>query len=90
MGHMGNWELDLATQAITWSDELFRMFGLDLAGSEPTFAEIFRYIHGEDRDRLRQNLRRIAINGGDCHLELKIVRANGSVGYVDTRSKAHR
>ncbi|MBD2158146.1 PAS domain S-box protein [Leptolyngbya sp. NM3-A1] len=88
MGHLGSWELDLATQTITWSDELFRMFGLKPVSSQPTFGEIFKHIHREDRDRLRQDLSHIAVEGGDCHIELRVIKADGTIGYVDTRAKA--
>ena len=36
LAHVGNWELDAATETITWSEELFRIFGSNRAKARPT------------------------------------------------------
>lgn len=88
MGHLGNWELDMTTQDMVWSDELFRIFGLDPTHAQPSYAKSFQYIHPEDCDRLHRSLNRVALQGQESHMELRIIRADGSIGYVDTRAKA--
>ena len=42
---IGSWEVDLATQAVTWSVEMFRVFGRDPALGPPLFAEGVAGIH---------------------------------------------
>ncbi|MGB7087352.1 MAG: PAS domain-containing protein, partial [Phormidesmis sp.] len=35
VAHVGNWEFDIASQTITWSPEMFRIYGLDPAAAAP-------------------------------------------------------
>jgi hypothetical protein len=46
---VGSWEFDLATQKITWSDEIFRIFGLDRKQPTPTLSRHWQQIYPEDR-----------------------------------------
>ncbi|GAB4375819.1 MAG: hypothetical protein Kow00121_22010 [Elainellaceae cyanobacterium] len=88
MVHLGNWELDVATKQITWSDELFCMFGFDPNDPEPAYAEHFNYIHPDDRIRLEQNLDLIMTEGIPYEIELRIFRTDGSIGYMEARGEA--
>jgi len=49
---LGSWELDLVNGGLEWSDEVFRMFGLDPATSEPSYRLFINVIHPEDRERV--------------------------------------
>ena len=49
---LGYWELDLVNGVLEWSDEIFRMFGLDPATSEPSYELFINKIHPEDRERV--------------------------------------
>jgi PAS domain S-box-containing protein len=49
VAHVGNWEFDVLTQEILWSEELFRIFGFDPTEPEPTFDEHLQQIHPDDR-----------------------------------------
>ncbi len=48
LAHVGNWELDPATETVTWSEEIFRIFGLEPAPSAPSREEQIALIHPED------------------------------------------
>ena len=39
LGDMGSWEWDINTDAITWSEQLYRLFGLDPTSPPPSFAD---------------------------------------------------
>lgn len=49
IAHLGHWSFDLTTQKITWSEEVFRIFGMTPDQSEPTFDQHIQQIHPEDR-----------------------------------------
>uniref|UniRef100_B8HVE3 histidine kinase n=1 Tax=Cyanothece sp. (strain PCC 7425 / ATCC 29141) TaxID=395961 RepID=B8HVE3_CYAP4 len=88
MVHLGNWELDIATRKITWSDELFRMFGFDPHNPEPAYAEHFNYIHPDDRQLLQQRLERAMSEGIPYEIELRWLKTDGSIGYMEARGEA--
>ncbi len=50
MAHIGNWDWNLVTDEIHWSDETYRIFGLNPQESEITYNEFLNYIHPDDRD----------------------------------------
>ncbi|MGG6241879.1 PAS domain-containing protein [Nodosilinea sp. AN01ver1] len=90
MVHLGSWEVDAATRQLSWSDEVFRCFGLDPSQHEPDYAEHFNLIHPEDRDRLEQHVERAIQEGIPFQIELRILRVDGTVGYLDARGEAKR
>lgn len=51
IARMGYWSLDLETFKITWSAELYRMFGLEDT-EEITYERFLNFVHPEDRDLL--------------------------------------
>jgi PAS domain S-box-containing protein len=56
MAHLGNWEVDLATNKVTWSDENYRILGYQPGSVEPS-SDIFQAsIHPDDLERVKQIL----------------------------------
>ena len=49
IANLGSWDLDLATNQLTWSDETYRIFGLPLQGFEATYEAFLDAIHPDDR-----------------------------------------
>ncbi len=52
IGRLGNWERDLLTNHLWWSDECYRLFGLAPGEVEPTPGLFFQQVHPEDRERV--------------------------------------
>jgi PAS domain S-box-containing protein len=88
LAHLGNWEFDLATQKITWSEELFRIFGLDPAQPEPGYEEHLQAFHPESRQQLDAVVQQTAVTGEPYELELQVYRADGFAGWIAARGKA--
>ncbi len=54
LAHIGSWELDLATDRLTWSDEIYRMFEIDPARFGASYGAFLEAIHPEDRERVNR------------------------------------
>ena len=52
LAHIGSYALDLRTQQLTWSDEMFRVWGLDRSRGAPR-ESIRELMHPADYERLR-------------------------------------
>jgi PAS domain S-box-containing protein len=90
IAHIGNWEYDIASQQMAWSEELFRIFGLDPDSGEPSLDEFMQQIHPEDRQAVRQALDRAANEGEAFEIDHRLIRADGSLRYLNARGAALR
>ncbi len=88
---MGMWERDLATNKITWSDPMFRIFGRTREEFSGTPEEVLSYVHPEDRARFREAFHN-TINGDaeTFEHETRIVRPTGEVRWVYRRAFVRR
>jgi PAS domain S-box-containing protein len=81
VAHVGSWEFDLATQEITWSDEIFRIYGLALGQPMPTITEHWQKIYPDDRRPWHAKIKQL-FRGNYCELEFRIVRPDGSIRHL--------
>jgi len=52
IARLGNWEWDLRSGGITWSDGIFRIFGLRPQQFTPSYDAFLERIHPEDREKV--------------------------------------
>jgi PAS domain S-box-containing protein len=82
--HTGSWAFDpRAGKAVYWSDEMFRIYGRDpLQGSLPTYDELLRFVHPDDRDDYVIAAERALREKGEILYDFRIVVADGTVKHV--------
>ncbi len=90
IAHLGNWEIDVKTQTVTWSDNMFEIFGLPPFTSIDLADMIMRNVHAEDRARVEQALKQTATEGVPYKTDLRFIRSDGSVGHMESRAEAIR
>jgi PAS domain S-box-containing protein len=81
IAHMGSWELDLATNQIAWSEETFRIYGLDPSQPPPIYAEHQQQIHPDDYQSWATAMQRLR-EGLPAEAEFRIFRSDGEVRYI--------
>lgn len=89
LAHIGSWDLDLSTGHGQWSDEMFRLYGLDpvtMKGIPPSFEAALEMVHPEDRHSVRQH----ASQGSEEPLDFRLVLPSSGVKYVQARSEMLR
>lgn len=88
IAHIGSWECDGTTGRIFWSDEVFRVFGLNPSPSELNYEDcLVQQFPAEDRERLQQAVMRARECGEPYELDLQIIRADGSTGWILVKGK---
>ncbi len=87
-GKIGTWTYHPTSRVITWSKETFQMFGLPEDGEPPTYEQVLTYIHPEDRRHFEAAVRRVLQKGKCYGLDYRILRTDGSVGYIHARGHA--
>ncbi|NQV21210.1 MAG: PAS domain S-box protein [Rhodospirillales bacterium] len=78
IGKMGNWDMDVSTQKLWWSDEIYRMLGFETGQVKDLFQTFVNCIHPEDRDRVMATVRRSVENLEPYNIRHRSVRADGS------------
>ncbi len=84
VAHLGYWSFDLVSQKITWSEEVFRIFGLDPHQGEPSFEQNLQLYHPEDRDFFLARVAE-AKQGIPQNFDARIVRPTGEIRYTNAR-----
>lgn len=88
VAHIGNWEFDLASQKITWSQELFRIFGRDPKQGEPSYGELIHLYHRDSRKKFQLLILEAIATGEPYESELKIVLPSGDIRYIEAKGEA--
>jgi PAS domain S-box-containing protein len=88
VAHVGNWEFDVLTQEITWSEELFHIFGFDPTQPEPTLDEHIQRIHPDDRALWQTIVRKVMVTGKPHQLDFRIVQPDGSIRFIEGKGEA--
>lgn len=88
IAHVGSWELDLKMQKITWSEELFRIFGFDPNQAEPSYTDLLKVIPIEDQDRLITQIEQALIARTSYQVEHRIFHPDGTIHYVISKGEA--
>lgn len=52
VAQIGSWHWDIASNKISWSDELYRIFGVDEIDFQGTYEDYLKYVFEDDRDYL--------------------------------------
>jgi diguanylate cyclase (GGDEF)-like protein/PAS domain S-box-containing protein len=85
IGMIGNWALDLRTNSLTWSDEIFRIFEIDPARFSASFDTFLNAIHPEDREMVDRAYNRSVANHKPYEIVHRLLLADGRVKYVRER-----
>jgi PAS domain S-box-containing protein len=88
LAHLGSWEWDVRTNAVTWSDELYRVYGLAPQEFGATYEAYLARVHPDDRERIRDLVEHANRNPGPFDFEERIVRPDGSVRVLQSRGKS--
>ncbi len=86
-GKLGTWRMDLKTQTLTWSKQVFESFGLDAEAKEPTYKEYQQMLHPEDWEKLAGKVTDTLENGSNYEIELRHRLPDGTYQWWYTKGK---
>jgi PAS domain S-box-containing protein len=85
LAHLGSWQFDLAMQTPVWSDEAFRIFGLEAGQPVPTYRELLKHYGLRDAKKIAASLRHAIAHNQPFEIEAEITRLDGSLRYLLVR-----
>ena len=84
IAHLGGWELDIVNNTLTWSDEVYRIFGLQPQEFRATYEAFLEAVHPDDRKAVDEAYSNSLSEGRDTYeIEHRVVRkTTGEIRYV--------
>src|SRR6266571_1322526 len=91
VANLGIWERDVRKDLSTWSDQLYRIFGVTRDQFTPSREEFLALVHPEDRARVAMSWKSLLESGPSLlDNQFRIVRPDGAVRTVYTRLHVDR
>ena len=87
---VGSWYMDIKTNEVTWTTELFKMYGFDPNKPVPPYNEHQKLFTQESWELLANSVDIVLTKGTPYELELEMVRADHSTGWLWARGEALR
>jgi PAS domain S-box-containing protein len=87
IAHVGSWEWNIATDQVTCSDELFRIYGLEPGSQVVTFESFLERVHPDDRGFARETVERAYNTGRPFLFDHRIVLPDGGVRWTQARGR---
>src|ERR1700733_4669711 len=90
VAHIGHYEWNLIANRVTWSDELYRIYGLHPQDGPIDMAMVSDMIHPNDRERVFRAAEEAVLSGPHTEAEHRVVRPDGAVRTVLGRGTVKR
>jgi PAS domain S-box-containing protein len=92
IAHIGSWEYDPVTRESNWSDEEYRIFGVDPAVGRMNYDRFVERVHVDDRAKTVEQMMQMLSPTSDSKysLDFRIVRPSGEVRHVHDECVADR
>jgi diguanylate cyclase (GGDEF)-like protein/PAS domain S-box-containing protein len=82
IARIGSWELEISTNEMYWTDEIFRIFGLEVGAVDTTSLEFWKCVHPSDREFARSKVAEaLAVSKSYC-IEHRVLLPDGSERHV--------
>lgn len=85
--HLGNWDWDIEKDVLTWSDEIYRIFGLKPQEFKANINAFYERIHPEDVDLVKKANDETLYGKQDYSIDHRIVRPDGSTRIVHEQAE---
>ena len=79
---LGDWELDLRTGKVNWSEQVYLILGLDPASEPPDLAAHRQLLHPEDYPQFEAEVNAALQFGTPYQNEVRAVRPDGEISYI--------
>jgi PAS domain S-box-containing protein len=85
--HLGSWDWDIRNNVVSWSDELYRLYGME-PGSQPvSFETYLAAVHPDDREMVALQVRRALEDHQLYVFDHRALNPDGSVRWIEGRGR---
>jgi PAS domain S-box-containing protein len=90
MAHIGIWEWDIKRNKVTWSDELYRIYGLKKGEFGASFEAFLEMVFPDEREKVKTIIETILKDHQPVEYEERIVRPDGSIRVLESNAEIVR
>lgn len=87
LSHIGNWTWVIKENKVLWSDELYRIYGLDPQAEPISFERYASFVHPDDKEELFNTIQNALLSKVPYELNHRIIPADGSVKFLNARGQ---
>lgn len=87
LAQIGSWELNLLSNELSWSDEIYRIFELDPEQLKPSYDVFINLIHPEDRQVVNQAYVNSLVNQTDYEIQHRLLMPDGRIKWLHERGE---
>jgi len=87
LAHLGHWRWDIVTNKLSWSEEIYRIRGLDPTKLDPDFNRTLSTYHPDDQPYVERFVRHAATTHESVEFEARIVRPDGQIRHVRVKGQ---
>ncbi len=87
IAHIGNWVLELSDNTLSWSDEIYRIVGIEPKGFEPSYQAFLECVHPDDRETVDTAFTHSLENRQPYEITHRLLLPNGRITYVHERGE---
>lgn len=85
--HMGHWDLDLGSNKLYWSEEIFRIFEVEKGKYEPSYDAFLDIIHPDDREFVNKTYTESVKVREPYDIAHRLLMKDGTLKYVNEKCR---
>ncbi len=87
ISNIGSWNYSLVDESLFWSDEVYRILGLEPDSIVPTYDDFVKYLHKDDVEFMEKAVQDTIEKGKEYNVEHRIVREDGEIRYINAQGE---
>jgi PAS domain S-box-containing protein len=87
LSRLGSWEWDIGRNRVVWSEELYRLYGLEPDSTQLTYEAYLDRVHPEDLELVRTTVEQAYAHHEPFEMEHRIIRPDGELRWIHGRGR---
>ncbi len=88
LARLGSWHWDVPSNIVSWSDEMYRIYGLRPQAEAVTYERFLDFVHPDDRAMVHASISRTLLDHEPFAFDHRIARADGAERTLQARGEA--
>lgn len=87
VAHVGSWEWSIPEDRVSWSDELYSLYGLEPQSVEVSYESFLELVHASDRELVRRTVEQALLDRQPFVVDHRVALTNDRVRWLQERGR---